>query len=70
MRTMDTRYGFRWGRVEVERLLEHKGHRLMMVTTDRQQLKIRVTPSGLIRIEEHGPTSRGKGHPPREREGA
>lgn len=44
-------YGFSWGQVEVERLIEHKGHRLLRIRTKKQQLEIRVTPTGLIRIE-------------------
>lgn len=43
-------HGFSWGQLSVERMIEHKGHRLVRVVTNRQELRIRVTPTGLIRI--------------------
>lgn len=47
-----SRYGFEWGAVKVERFAEHKGHRILGITTPKEVLTIRVTPTGLIRVEE------------------
>ena len=46
-----TPYGFRWGPALVERCASHKGHVVFSVTTDKEIQHIRVTPSGVIRID-------------------
>ena len=44
-----TQFGFDWGPAKVERICQHRGEVIMAVKTPRQELEIRVTPSGLIR---------------------
>ena len=44
-----TQFGFDWGAAKVERVCQHKGEVILSVKTPRQELEIRVTPSGLIR---------------------
>lgn len=47
-------YGFKWGEAEVTRI--HSDPKLgviMMVDTPLERLELRVTPSGLIRVEGH-----------------
>jgi hypothetical protein len=46
-----TPYGFQWGNAVISRACEHKGHRLLMIETPRERIMIRVTPSGLIRVD-------------------
>lgn len=53
-----TRYGFRWGVLEVSRAAEHRGHRVITLRTDRERLDVRITPTGLIRID--GPVTKVK----------
>jgi hypothetical protein len=45
----ETKYGFTWGKAKVERIASHKGYLFLGVTTPRDQLEIRITPTGLIR---------------------
>lgn len=45
-----TRFGFTWGQVTVERTANIKGHRVLTVKTNRERVDLRVTPSGLIRV--------------------
>ena len=47
-----TRYGFVYGAATVERAASHKGHVVVSIKTPRQQMHIRITPSGLIRLDE------------------
>lgn len=47
----DTQYGFTWGPVEVTRLAsDPKAGVFIGIKTPRQSIQIRITPSGLIRI--------------------
>jgi len=52
----ETQYGFTWGAVTVERIisLEQKtGFMLVLeLRTPRQRLKIYITPTGLIRVQD------------------
>lgn len=43
-------YGFEWGAAKVERFFSNKGQVTLSVSTSKDQLDIRVTKSGLIRI--------------------
>lgn len=47
-RLVETQYGFKWGTVEVERAVYHRGYKLMTLKTLRQELEITITPTGLI----------------------
>lgn len=46
-----TRFGFEYGAAHVERAASHKGHVVLFITTPKQRLHVRVTPTGLIRVE-------------------
>ena len=46
----ETTYGFRFGAAHVQRYVSHNGYVTLGIETPRQQLKITVTPSGLIRV--------------------
>lgn len=46
-----TPYGFRWGVTDISRACEHKGHIVLHITTPKQRLSVRVTPTGLIRVD-------------------
>jgi hypothetical protein len=46
-----TDYGFVWGPVEVERSASTPNIWLLTLKTDRQILEVRVTPTGLIRVD-------------------
>lgn len=46
-----TPHGIRWGVTDVSCACEHRGHIVLHVTTPRQRLSVRVTPSGLIRVD-------------------
>jgi hypothetical protein len=46
-----TAYGFKWGESTISRACEHKGHRIVMIETPRQRLMVRITPTGLIRVD-------------------
>ena len=52
--TAITQYGFEFGAAKVERAASYKGHVILHITTDRQRLEVRITPSGMIRVD--GPT--------------
>lgn len=47
-----TQYGFEFGPAKVDRAWSHKGHVGLMIYTGKQLINIRVTPSGLIRVDE------------------
>lgn len=49
---IQTQYGFKYGACEIKRLCSHKEHVMLELATERASLHIRVTPSGLIRIEQ------------------
>ena len=50
--TKITQYGFKWGPAHVQRLCSDKKWGVMMtIRTLKQTLDIRITPSGLIRLE-------------------
>jgi hypothetical protein len=50
-----TQFGFKWGQVTVERWASHNGHLILGITTPRQVLQIRITPQGMIRLDEIKP---------------
>lgn len=52
-RMEQTRYGFKFGATEVERLASQAGYVIIGLKTPRQRVDITVTPTGLIRV---GPT--------------
>lgn len=47
-----TDYGFQWGLVDVSRCTEHNGHLIISITTPKRKLHVRVTPGGLIRLDD------------------
>ena len=49
-RCRPTQFGFLYGAASVHRMMSHKGHVLLAITTPRQTVEIRVTPSGMIRV--------------------
>ncbi len=50
---IDTPYGFAWGPVEIERTVsDPKFGVVLTLMTNRKTLDIRITPSGLVRINE------------------
>jgi hypothetical protein len=47
----ETRYGFRWGPVDIERTAsDPKWGVVLYLRTPRQCIEVRVTPTGLFRI--------------------
>ena len=46
----ETRYGFRWGPLTVERCASDDWGVAIYLRTPRQNVLVRVTPSGLIRV--------------------
>ena len=46
----ETRCGFRWGPVLVERCASHQGHVIVSIKTKNKRLDVRVTPKGFIRV--------------------
>lgn len=59
-RTLVTQYGFEWGNARVERLVSHRGHRVLHVQTARQRVEVRVTPAGLVRVRGPWQTPKGR----------
>lgn len=57
--TKITQFGFKWGPAHVQRLCSDKKWGVMMtIRTPKQFLDIRITPSGMIRVEQvSGPAS-------------
>lgn len=49
-----TLYGFRWGPATVERATEINGHVYVLIRGARDQVVVRVTPSGKVRIGQVG----------------
>ena len=45
----ETTYGFDWGGVKIERVASVGEYKVIAVKTGRQELHLRITPSGLIR---------------------
>lgn len=41
-----TPYGFQWGPMKVERCIEHRGTRVVLITTDTETLEVAVSPKG------------------------
>ncbi|HET7407350.1 MAG TPA: hypothetical protein VFJ21_09500 [Mycobacteriales bacterium] len=41
-----TDYGFTWGPIEVSRIFEHKGQRVLQVVTDHRRVEVYVSPQG------------------------
>lgn len=55
----DTMYGFKYGPVLIERFASHPGWGVLLgLSTDKETLEVRVTPSGLFRVGK--PTKKGK----------
>lgn len=51
-RAIPTQYGFKWGAGEISRLCDHNGHVTMQVKTPLAAIDIRITPSGMVRIDQ------------------
>jgi len=49
---VETKYGFEYGPAKVERMASDNGHVWIEIRTKRGALIVRVTPTGLIKIEE------------------
>jgi hypothetical protein len=45
-----SKYGFRWGAVDVVRAATHKGYRFLLIETERQAVQIAITPTGFLRV--------------------
>jgi hypothetical protein len=41
-----TLYGFKWGQVEVQRMIAHKGYKLLNISTPYREIVIQVSPTG------------------------
>jgi hypothetical protein len=52
---VDTKYGFIWGVAAVERLASYRGSVIIRIKTPREELVVRVTPTGLLRVERDKP---------------
>lgn len=48
---METDYGFIWDQVEVVRICHIKDQKVLEVKTAKESLIIRITKTGLIRVE-------------------
>lgn len=46
-----TPYGFTWGITDIGRACEINGNVVICIETPRQRLFVRVTPTGLIRVD-------------------
>lgn len=46
-----TTHGFRFNAANIEALTENKGHAYIRIETAKQVLDVRVTPTGLIRVD-------------------
>lgn len=53
MKGNDTEFGFVWGPVEVKRVTTHHGDAVIAVETNREIVYLRITPTGLIRVDAH-----------------
>jgi len=52
-KTEITQYGFIWGPLEVRRLVsDNKFGVVIKLKTNKESIDVRITPSGLIRLEE------------------
>ncbi len=51
-RYSQTRCGFDWGPVTVERQMSHMGYVVLQVRTERGMVDIISTPTGLLRISD------------------
>jgi hypothetical protein len=47
----ETKYGFKWGITHIERCASVQGHIVIAIRTPKEILHVRVTPTGLIRID-------------------
>ena len=45
----ETKYGFRWGQVLVERAIDDNERLYISIRTKRQVMDVAITPTGLIR---------------------
>lgn len=48
---IETKYGFNWDNVEIERSASYKKYKVITIKTQRKILSITITPTGLIRTE-------------------
>lgn len=48
----NTKYGFIWDNLHVERISEEKGSKYIYICTDKQHMVIRITKGGKIKPEE------------------
>ena len=49
----ETKYGFEWGPLSIERIAHNDSFGVIIyVSGKREQVEIRVTPSGLVRVGE------------------
>ena len=50
-----TEFGFVWGPVEVERVMEARGSRIIGISTQKRRLQVYISPSGRsVRVFEAG----------------
>lgn len=47
----ETRYGFIWGAMDIQRVYSHRGAVCLALVTPRQEWRVKVTPSGIVRVE-------------------
>lgn len=45
----ETPFGFEWGAAVVERTMSHHGEVVIAIKSAREEVYVRVTPSGLVR---------------------
>lgn len=60
-----TKYGFRWGPVEVTRACADNRYHTLLIFTDHQEVQISISPTGKsIRVYQSKRPSVGKGSAP------
>lgn len=52
---ISNQYGFEFGAAKVVRLTMINGHAVLLIETKRQELYVRITPTGFIRLDNGGP---------------
>ena len=45
-------FGFKWGNTSIQRMASHEGNLLLGIETPSCEIRIRITPSGQIRISQ------------------
>jgi hypothetical protein len=59
--TENTRFGFTWNNLAVERICSNKrGGSFLFIGTDRETMEIRVTPGGRISVHSHEKNKMGR----------